>query len=867
MSNLPNKTLRLYNFRDYYNRIIERLETVEEYDTKGHHLHTLTAANFNPNDDVSTQHVFNFEPEDGIFPDYMLLCSENNDIISRWWIVDTVRTRNGQYNMTLLRDVVADYYQETLAATTFIEKAKLGINDPLIFNSENMDVNQIRQEPELITDVTKMPWVVGYIPKDAPETELATNIRASRTFIDNSDIHANWIEPDILDSDIYKNQGKLFLKPGVPAADDPEKRIRCVFKYNSGLSINDLKTRTYDFYPFFNINTPYPQLFYNEVIYNATTSSISDLKNTPYCTFRTPYGAQEVAAQFIQDCFSQNKYQTDPDTSGRYALQQLLYSMTDVGTEIFQPYNALIKDGDYVLDEMTNTYYRITMKQRQFKKSFDVIEGLSLTSNLYNKVGTIFSNTLQQASNVIDKGFNNTTLSIEIYGVFQYYVLERQVDTQKYRTGFLPPSLRTQCMDAPYDIICAPYYDNYSLERYDSDKQVPGYVDIENVETNKEAAVAILQAFQTTLGSGQVMDIQILPFCPLGDSIVRFANIRKINISDPAISSVQYIYDDSTPDSNIIRGVFFWCSKDNVDDIINLSPISMPTDTIDLKVKSQTEKYRIVSPFYESVYEFNPYKNGGLRQFRYYCKFRPFQPYIKVIPIFNTDSLYGVNTDYDPRGCASTSNYSITQMTDQWANYLQNNSNYQNIFDRQIQSMELNNSVQDTKDIYSATLGTITGAASGATTGLMASGGNVAGAVAGGLVGGISSGIMGGVNLELNRSLRNETIDYTKDQFGYQLGNIKAMPQSVSKLASFTKNTPWFFMLEKYTCTPKEREAFRNKVIYNGMTVMAIGNIQDYIWPDEKTYIKGKLIRINGFHECYHVLNQLASELNKGVFI
>jgi hypothetical protein len=38
------------------------------------------------------------------------------------------------------------------------------------------------------------------------------------------------------------------------------------------------------------------------------------------------------------------------------------------------------------------------------------------------------------------------------------------------------------------------------------------------------------------------------------------------------------------------------------------------------------------------------------------------------------------------------------------------------------------------------------------------------------------------------------------------------------------------------------------------MTVMEIGNIGDYQWPEEKTYIKGKLIRID-IPESYHVIN------------
>ena len=50
------------------------------------------------------------------------------------------------------------------------------------------------------------------------------------------------------------------------------------------------------------------------------------------------------------------------------------------------------------------------------------------------------------------------------------------------------------------------------------------------------------------------------------------------------------------------------------------------------------------------------------------------------------------------------------------------------------------------------------------------------------------------------------------------------------------------------------------------MTVMRIGTIDQFIQPT-RTYIKGKLIRIENIADDFHVINTIASELNKGVFI
>jgi hypothetical protein len=143
---MKEKILRLYKFRNYYNRIIDRKETIEEY---GEPLHSLTSTNFNPNDDVSAEHVFNYEPiidenDHEVLPDYMVATSDENIILSRWWVIDSLRLRNGQYRCILLRDVIADYYNEVLSSTTFVEKAKLKVNNKLIFNDENMGFNQQR---------------------------------------------------------------------------------------------------------------------------------------------------------------------------------------------------------------------------------------------------------------------------------------------------------------------------------------------------------------------------------------------------------------------------------------------------------------------------------------------------------------------------------------------------------------------------------------------------------------------------------------------------------------------------------------------------------------------------------------------------
>lgn len=157
------------------------------------------------------------------------------------------------------------------------------------------------------------------------------------------------------------------------------------------------------------------------------------------------------------------------------------------------------------------------------------------------------------------------------------------------------------------------------------------------------------------------------------------------------------------------------------------------------------------------------------------------------------------------------------------------------------------------------------------------------GAIVGGVAGGVL-GVTGGVaDILLNETLRAEALDYKRDMFGYQLGNIQALPQTISKVSALNNNNKLFPVLEYYTCTQKERIAFVNKIAWNGMAIGVIGNINDYInnttkydyedsnglikTIESQNYIKGKIIRLDTIDEDFHIVNSIALELDKGVYI
>ena len=140
------------------------------------------------------------------------------------------------------------------------------------------------------------------------------------------------------------------------------------------------------------------------------------------------------------------------------------------------------------------------------------------------------------------------------------------------------------------------------------------------------------------------------------------------------------------------------------------------------------------------------------------------------------------------------------------------------------------------------------------------------GAAIGAVVGTAMSGAAGAYDTYINELLRREALDLSKDQFNYNLQNIQALPYTLGKVSTFDYNNKIFPVLEFYTCTDQEKEIFRNKMTYNGMTIMRIDKLINFKSNDLQ-FMKGKIIRFTDLSEDYHKAAVIADEINKGVYI
>lgn len=801
-------TLYLLNYNNYYNRIVKKEETLSAYFQAVENPITIENVNFIPGDYVNTTQVVNI-PDTNI-PDYLIV-AEDNQIKSRWFIIDYTRTTHNQLRLTLHRDLVVDYYDNIVGAPCFIEKAlPKSIRDPAIYNSEDMTFNQIKKKEQLLYDETKCPWIVGYIPRDSFKTTTKVDINSQMEGL------ADITVQDLGDYEYFQ------YKDQVVSGEITNPVIRVMVTYwllqkttggqfqnyyfNNSIKMNDDGE-------FLGVDTFRGSL--QGYYYLQTNSNVIHVPSNQF--------TDEQARYVIQNMGELSSYFKNLSA----------YINANVTPEIYE----LLKEqnGKIIYVESTQQYYKVSLSQGGSGTQSQRIAWSSPLGTLMDEklVKNFDGHSLVNPINT-----NLSPFSFTSDTPFQTFKIEPM--SVKLETTI--PVQRYQAVQSPYDIFCIPFSDELKVYKN-------GEVYIE--KTSKTAALNIAQEIMSKVGEEAIYDVQLLPYCP-----ARYA-IQQDGTFDVMSSSFQEIKA-----GNSVVSLILWAVDDNVAFSLEVD-IPEETDIIEKKVKNQTEFIRLVSPNFSNSFEFSPQMNEGLSTVNITCHFKPFNPYIKVQPKFR--GLYGEDDSFnDGRGLICTGDYSLAQVTSAWANYELQNKNYNAAFNREIQNLKVNNSVQREREIWGIAAGTVGAGVQGGATGAMA--GGPWGAIAGAAVGTVSS-LAGGIrDLQLSDKLRNETLDYKRDMFGYQLGNIKALPQGLAKTSAIAPDNKFVPFVEFYGCKEEEANALRNKIIYDGATIMMIGTIQDY-QREIPSYIKGKIIRIEGIQVSSYIINEIANEIDKGVFI
>ena len=499
-----------------------------------------------------------------------------------------------------------------------------------------------------------------------------------------------------------------------------------------------------------------------------------------------------------------------------------------------------VYDGKYIYISSTNTTYKVNVRKMQE----DVYCEIPANSELFNQ--------LKGVINSVRTGWlpsgepNNKTFGLIVSAITYRMEFEHVAGVKGSVTI---GSNRYRCNDAPYDIFCIPAGE---IAIYNG-TELPVFT--QSTEVSMAAAMGLAKKYS---GSGLIYDLQLLPYCPVREYIEQRGEDYLLDVSKAGEVKGRILDNDGDE-----VGVVLYARNSSFTlDVVY--EVDMISDPVERKVSDMCDIYRVTSPNYSGIFQFSAAKNGGISIFNVDCQYKPYAPYIHVNPNFG--GLYG-NDFNDTRGLIVGGDFSLPMITDAWSTYEIQNKNYSNVFDRQVQNMEVNNSVQREREIWQAVAGTVGATVNGVVTGALSSGGHPAAAAAGAIVGGGLSAIGGIRDVQLADKLRSETMDYTRDMYGYNLGNIKALPYSLSRVSAFNPNNKVFPILEYYTCSDREKNALRDKIRYNGMTVMSVGRLRDYI-RETPNYFKGQLIRLTeGIMLDGHELRDLYDEINRGVFI
>ena len=756
--------------------------------------------NFNPNDGVSTELIVNYN---GTQPNYLLVVDDYPSVGSRWYVLEAQRTRSGQLRLVLRRDLVADFYDDIIDAPAMIERGRLGAYDPYVFNDEGMKFNQIKQSETLLKDETQIPWVVGYL---ARVQENADAEPEGPTTI-------NIDQPQSFD---YTGSS---INTWGPSGGTTGLNLGYYTNQNGQKSTAGVKYSHY-------IYATEPNTIFrygddtNYILKRATsTLPISSTLKYPAAAYTDNQYNQYLSRAFESQIDSLNT-----------AASTAIAANDSLVATLQEQEGKIVKIGE-------NKYYRIHVVSQPFTTEVNVT---TAQATYFQRMSNFCRTPISEVNNLFYGTPNNNSFKLKAVGTQYYLTLEELTNKIK----FTIPTTRRILKDAPYSIFAIPYG---SIAITDGPFLSIGL-------SSKDIATQVAAAISEKMGS-QVYDVQLLPYCPVRRAITQDGlGLAKLT------TEVDYTLIQQTIASTTSTiGIILWAEESEFTFDISTLFIT-PYDT---KTTNQCVSNRLCSPNYSSVYEFNIAKNGGIGGFNVDCAYKPYSPYIHIWPKGGIHSIYGDDFN-DPRGLICSGDFSMPATCDQWAQYEINNKNYQNMFNRQIETMDLTHRIQKTEQAVGAVVGTAQGAMSGATTGAMVGGGY--GAIAGAAVGSVVSGVGGAMDVIHGQELRENEREQAFDMFRMGNENIQAMPDTLTKVSAFTPNNKIFPIYETYSATEQEITAFQNYIKYRGMKVGRIDNISNFIWPDWE-FVQASIIRFDDLGEDSHTAYEINNELMKGVYL
>lgn len=362
-----------------------------------------------------------------------------------------------------------------------------------------------------------------------------------------------------------------------------------------------------------------------------------------------------------------------------------------------------------------------------------------------------------------------------------------------------------------------------------------GAVDGNNTVINDEALSQCLMLAQRNginvdNTTGRILDIQFLPFSIAAEDEYN-TNIKINNTSLAArfITTEDYMFVTDLPDVT--------------------------------NIKKETDTIKIVSPSRASQFLFRPYDNNGTMKFLTRITLKPYSSVIYVRP--STEGL--LMYEWDDKDCLIINeDFSLTNVTSEWTNYIYNNRNYLNSFEREMQGRAYTREWEQKVEQAQArsdewTARNVSATKARTYTGNLPLIGDIASAIG---TAWVDQDYMNAARIdrEYNQAIYEENISLSRDLFNYQLDNLKSQPGIPSRITTIDCKFLDGIYLEFYSTNETELNAIDSYYYYNGNRIDDYGTFNDY-WGH---FIRGKIIISENYTQPE--LNELNRRLEAGIF-
>ena len=786
---------------NYQNRIVLSSITESTYTQRAASFKRFEGVNFNPADGVETSQILNLG--EGFEPDYLLITDAAYYVQQRWFVIESSRNLFGQYNLRLRRDVLADFYPEIGRSYLKIERGWCPAASTLIFNPEGNSFSQLKTGEIPIKDYTQSRWYVGYLAGNAFEGgDISITIDDStKREYDES----------------YENIAQAMAQyPG--SAIDAAGSKNMMQEYD----IRQLNVPLYDIIP-----TIAPPVLTSRRTYSVNVgaySSTSKIGNGARPAYQIIPSVIESNAFDILNGTLSSAFHTDDVKKS--LLQDMLRK---IGTTSAQ-YSKTVKSGGKVIRVGSAPYefYQLNVYEvSETSGESDMViegEGYKYVNGVLDEVSEVRKNQYGAASTFTYSFTYNVRMVKAVWNLISKAGTVT-IKNQVVKAG-----------DAPYYVFAIP-----------RDVLQVQYPETTGTLVDTSLADDLVYSMIRQLGE-KIYDVQALPYFPGGHDL-------ELESGGLFLPNTDYYTDVRAGNKHTI---ICWLPSISCDKGAITGGIDAWDD---IKLDNETRLVRLASPNYASLYDFSVAKNGGVTGWAITMTVRPYQPYIHVAPIWG--GLYSPMYQYDPKGLILGGNYSVDVVSSAWTSYEIANKNYQLIFDRNVQTLDLQQSIERNRDIRDMVSGLVN--AGMATAGSYASGG-AKGAVisaaksAGGL---ISSAL----SMQEAEQLRQNARDSMMDMQSYNLGNIRARPDTLTKVSSINRQNKGWPVAEIYTAPQNEVDAYIALRKYTGMTVGVIGRLNEFLRenPYKYRYIRAQVLRLSAEVDT-HMAQVINAELSGGCY-